>query len=380
MMRVVYLSCIPLTAKVSNDWYIDHLRVSGVELAYWDITPLVRGEVVEHYRQSSEYVREFVDERALEEAVATSRDAVFVLLLPKIWKFRRIFRLLTRYRCKTVAFQWGALPAFSAASRASLLRVFGSPRVLLTKVRNRLHTLLLSSHWYLPQYDLLFAAGRVMLGKSDDARKTVPVALFDYDQFAQAEPGERLVEEKYAVFLDNYMPFHSDHALVGMPPLDPEVYYEKLHRFFSAVERRHGLRVVIAAHPRSRYCKDEFRGREIIPGKTVELTRDADLLLFHASTSVSYAVLGRKPVWAIYTDEMERLYRHNYMQLVRAMADYLGLPLINVSQLLAADLPPIGAPDEARYAGYVRDFLATDGIVGGQSKEIVRREITALAG
>ena len=55
---------------------------------------------------------------------------------------------------------------------------------------------------------------------------------------------------------------------------------------------------LILAHPRSDYSDKVgvFGRREIIYGNTVKLVKSAKLVLLHASTSISYAVLYKKPV------------------------------------------------------------------------------------
>ena len=377
-MKVIYLSYIPLTAKVARDWYLDDLMHAGVDVEFWDITGLLRGKVTEHYLQQADYVREINELTVLEETIVDQHDAVYVLLLPKIWLYRSIFRLLSRYRCLTVCVQWGAMPAFGATSRATALHVFRSPRLLLSKIRNRVHAFLLDRAWYLRPYDLVFAAGQVMLDKPAPARRKVPIALCDYDQHTQLLSGERIVEGKYAVFLDIYLPSHPDHPLVGMRAVDPAVYFTDLNRFFASVEHKYGLEVVIAMHPKARYLNDEFRGRRLVCGQTPELVRDAEFVICHASTSVSYAVFNRKPVWTIYTDEMVRLYAGNLMHRIQALSLSLHAPLLNVSRLDEADLPTPAVPDESCYAAYQSDFVVTPGIEGGESKRIFLREITSL--
>lgn len=379
MTKVIYLSCIPLTAKVARDWYLDYLRESpSVHIEFWDITCLLRGQVTEHHQQSAAYVREIESFPILEAAIAEQRDAVFVLLLPKIWKFRKVFRLLSQHHCKTAIVKWGAMPAWGSTSRASMLRWILSPGVLLSKIRNRIHSFILGRSWYVQPYDLVFAAGRVMLSRPEAARRLVPIGLCDFEQYVQSKQGERSVDGKYAVFLDIYLPFHSDLALVGMRPLNPDSYYAELDRFFAAVESRYGLGVVIAAHPKARYLNNEFKGRKIIAEKTAALVRDAEFVICHASTSVSYAVLHRKPVWTIYTDEMEELYQQTYMHHVWALTAYLQIPSLNASWVDESMLPELEQPKEDRYAAYEKDFLLTSGIEGGQSKEIFLREIIAL--
>jgi hypothetical protein len=380
MTRVIYLSYIPLTAKVARDWYVDYLWESpAVHVEFWDATRLLRGQVTEHHQQAAVYVREIGSFPELERAIAKQRDAVYVLLLPKNWKFRKVFRLLSRYHCKTAIVKWGAMPAWGSISRASMLHWLMSPGVLLSKMRNRAHAFILGQPWYVRPYELVFAAGQVMLSRPEAARRIVPIGLCDFEQYAVSKQADRLVAGKYAVFLDIYLPFHSDLALVGMRPLNPETYYAELNRFFAAVERKYGLEVVIAAHPKARYLNDEYRGRQIIAEKTAVLVRDAEFVLSHASTSVSYAVLHRKPVWTIYTDEMEALYLQTYMHHVWALTAYLQVPSFNASLNDESILPELEQPKEDRYAAYESDFLVTSGIEGGQSKEIFLREIVALS-
>lgn len=377
--RVIYLSCIPLTEKVARDWYLDYLRESGsVEVEFWDATNLLRGQVVEYYQQSAVYVLEIESFSSLKKAIIEQRDAVFVLLLPKIWKFRKVFRLLSQHHCKTIIVKWGAMPTWGSTSRARMLRWLLSPGMLFSKIRNRVHAFILGRSWYVQPYELVFAAGHAMLSRPELTRRLVPIGLCDFEQYAQSRQGERLVEGKNAVFLDVYLPFHSDLALIGMRQLNPEFYYAELHRFFGAVERKFGLEVVIAAHPKARYLNDEFKGRKIIAEKTAALVRDSEFVICHASTSVSYAVLHRKPVWTIYTDEMATLYQQTYMHHVWALAAYLQIPSLNASRVDESMLPELEQAKEDRYAAYEKDFLVTPGIESGQSKAVFLREIVAL--
>ncbi|MES2770828.1 MAG: hypothetical protein V4623_02450 [Pseudomonadota bacterium] len=379
MMRVVYLSCIPLSAKVARDWYIDHLLDSGVDLQFWDITQLLRGKVNEHHQQQAAYVRELDALPLLEQAIIAYRDAVFVLLVPKTWQFKSVFRLLSRHLCKTAIVKWGAMPSYAPSSRNTVLHLLRSPYLLLSKIKNRCHAFLLNSPRYGRRYDLVFAAGQVMLAQSGAAAKTVAIGLCDYDQYTLACSSERLVASRYAVFLDIYLPYQSDLPLVGMQAVNPATYFAALHRFFSLIESRYGLEVVIATHPKARYLDNEYRGRKLIHGKTPELVKDAELVLCHASTSVSYAVLNRKPLWLIYTDEMARLYEQNFMRQIRNLAAYLKTPLLNATQAEQNDLPPLEPPNEEAYANYQRDFIVTPDVTGGQSKEIFLRALRALA-
>jgi len=380
MRLVIYVSYIPLNKKIARDWYVNYLLdVPEVNVKFWDISYLLRGQLNEQGEQKAEYAREIRDFPELERAVAMHRDAVFVLLLPKIWKYRRVFRLLSQHNCKTAVVKWGGMPDWGYSSRNGLLQWMLSPRVLLSKIRNRVHAFILRQSWYVQPYEVVFAAGQVMLSRSEATRRLVPIGFCDFEQYVLSKLCERVVDKKYALFLDNYLPFHSDLKLVGMHPLNPQTYYAELDRFFALAEQKYGLEVVISAHPKARYSKNEFRGRKVIADKTSVLVRYAEFVICHASTSVGYAVLHRKPLWTIYTDEMHSLYKQNYMQSIWALSKYLRVPSFNVSQIEEAAIPELEKPKEDRFAAYERDFLVTLGIEGGQSKKVFLREILALS-
>ena len=132
-----------------------------------------------------------------------------------------------------------------------------------------------------------------------ETTKIIWAHTLDYDLYLRGEE-EESEEEDIAVFLDEYHPFHPDWFLWGYTknPLNPEKYYAQLCALFDKIEEEVGLRVVIAAHPRSVYEKhpDYFKGRTLHRGKTRELIRKSKLVITHASTANNFAVLYKKPV------------------------------------------------------------------------------------
>ena len=42
--KVIYVSWTKLTDKYARDWYIDHLIQNGIEVEYWDVSALIRGQ------------------------------------------------------------------------------------------------------------------------------------------------------------------------------------------------------------------------------------------------------------------------------------------------------------------------------------------------
>ena len=69
---------------------------------------------------------------------------------------------------------------------------------------------------------------------------------------------------------------------------------------------------------------------------TADLVKDAEFVLSHTSTAMSYAVLNAKPLIFIYTDAMAAVYQRLFIREMRTYADYLDAPLYNVDEVSSA--------------------------------------------
>jgi hypothetical protein len=202
--------------------------------------------------------------------------------------------------------------------------------------------------------DLVMAGGEGVLldwPPATAASEVVWAHAFDYDQVLRLGPAG---PGKGAVFLDEYLPYHPDYERLGHAPyVTPSNYFPPLNRFFSSVERALGAPVTIAAHPRAHYDRQQFDGRAIVRGKTAELVRDAALVLAHASYSINFAVLYKKPVVFLTTPELDKSPEG---PLVRSYAAALGQSPRTPDQ-------PFERPriDEAAYAAYRRAHVKRDG-------------------
>jgi len=175
--------------------------------------------------------------------------------------------------------------------------------------------------------DLILAGGEKTLHfrrryPTDGNSEVLWVHATDYDIYLK-EKNVPSAERPIAVFLDEYLPFHPDIQTLEVPfSIDPDKYYQLLNKFFDAVERELGLKVVIAAHPRSRYDGDYFAGRECIKGETARLVKNSRLVLAHGSDALNFANLFRKPVIFLSSHDLDK---EVYMGLfIRTMARWFG--------------------------------------------------------
>ena len=124
---------------------------------------------------------------------------------------------------------------------------------------------------------------------------------FDYDNFIEENVNQPKNENNdlYAVFLDQAITYHPDLILnSGSGDAVDFEYFPLIESFFKSFEKNNGIKLVVATHPRVDYAKFPFsfgtRERKNI--STIELIKNASVVLAHASTSLNYAVMYKKPI------------------------------------------------------------------------------------
>jgi hypothetical protein len=169
-------------------------------------------------------------------------------------------------------------------------------------------------------------------------------------------------QEDYAVFLDEYLPYHPDFLIETIGPihLNAEQYYRTINKFFSEIEKKFGVRTIIAAHPYSRYdLKPEcFPGREIIKGRTVELVKRSKFVFAHMSTSINFAVLYKKPILFLTTDGISAIPQGHFIDHFARQFKKKPINADHSEELtLASELKM----DEESYRKYYSNYIKASG-------------------
>jgi hypothetical protein len=121
-------------------------------------------------------------------------------------------------------------------------------------------------------------------------------------------------ETNYAVFLDQNAPSHPDYYFhKNKPPVTENNYYQSMNSFFDNFENITGIEIIIASHPRisaNKSC-NQWGNRRSVIGETPSLVKGSDLVFAHYSTAISFAVLLKKPVVQLITNEYVESYRYD---------------------------------------------------------------------
>ncbi len=185
---------------------------------------------------------------------------------------------------------------------------------------------------------------------------------FDYDIYLQQKKQNNVIKHgNYAVFLDSGIVDHPDSKRLGSAPAETDsTYYPAIRSFFDDFEKRMGMRVIIAIHPRIIISKEivrKFGGREVILKNTSRLVKNSKMVIAHNSTSINFAVLWRVPLLIITTTLIDRV---DY-DIVRSIEDIFKTKRININKSYKdQDYTKISKSVVAQYDFYKETLIKTN--------------------
>lgn len=200
---------------------------------------------------------------------------------------------------------------------------------------------------------------------------------YDFDIAMELMPNNNEIKDEFAVYLDSYLPFHSDYnnyvnrKLSDLPnKIDPEIYYQSLNRFFDDFEKKTGLKVVIAAHPKSQIGHNSklFDGRDVIINSTAKLVSQSRLIILEQSTALNFAVIFKKPMVFITSDQ---LIDQPYGSYTNFLAGLFGLKPINVNNVNFDDNKFDFNIDIEAYESYMNNYIKVNKSRNDNSWKIV---------
>lgn len=373
---VVFLFAWPLSSREAERYGFDELRAKGLRVRVFSLCRLINAAAADQFpvkdRLQGDFIEEFVSWSAFDRAVGVAaRDSVFVDYLLGLAYLDpphcRAFHILAKHRARYYVLVT-SIPSPQPTAAARLKKAFEISKLCnFVVTRTIAHLRRTTGWWALPHRIFGAPTGRGELFARWyrlPAQSIVPSHALDYDAYLRyvRSPGERSPNQT-CVFIDEAATHHPDIALVGDANLEPARYFRTMSGLFEEVERQTGLRVVIAAHPRSNYedFPGRFGDREIIKGATLRLIDRSSLVITHASTAVGFAVLLRKPILLVKTGEMVG---GRYGDLVDSMAAALGLGVEVLDGRESASrlrLNPLPAPG-SRFDEYRERYVQTPGV------------------
>ena len=379
MSKIVFITNSEWNHRDEERFGIEIFRKYKMEVTVLDCTDILRPQLRANFTPPDPLQTKYVDiidnwNDLRDHLEKLSSNTVILPLL----RAKSVFNLIQEFKLDSAVTFRGSLPPPIAQSKKEMFhkkffRLLQSPYETIYKIKEKIHYEL-ESFKSCPVKYFFYGAKRdwELFSKYRNIHtKCTALHALDYDIFLEQK--KRLITEDHIVFLDEFMPFHPEFTEIPLG-LDPNMYYQKLENFFQYVEDTLSLPVVIAAHPRSNYLKypDYFRDFQIIRGQACKLVRRSKLVLSHASASLSFPVIYKKPVLFLTNNDIGRTRR---AVSIFGMAKAFGKKPYNLDAHYKPDFDSELMVSNNHYRLYKENYIKIEGSPERPSWEIVAQTL-----
>ncbi len=377
--KIIYIFEQPFTARIFDVFGVEILISQGFDVEIWDLTPYLHStffrKIDEGESMAFNKCKKFENKTDIVTALShVQSDALINCFIPFNIHTFFIYHLLSVRNIKYCVSNMVTFPTQCIQQKSQLTRF---KRTLMNaadilKQKNGMSTLCntILSKYCLPKIkpaDIALLSGERSLELNNDrlvGKKThlMWVHNHDYDIYLKLRNNQKKADPSMVVFLDDYLPLSTDYYYINQqPPIGVEEYYANICSFFDYVEMNYNVRIVIAAHPRSKYNKsvNYFGDRTIIKGRTAELVQESAVVFAHMSTSINFAVLFRKPIVFLTMAKLKKrtIGRYFVGRYIETIAQSLNKNPVNIDNVAQLDWEKELHIDREAYARYQNDYI-----------------------
>lgn len=323
-MKVIYLSPVVFSKRDYDRFGIDIMQKKGHECEIWDLSYCVYGERSKPQRShySGKNLVIINSKACFDKYILKEKSATFVDLSAFGRDELFIKKTLAENKHKYIWIFVNSIPTLGGRKRESsfkrnisiVKKFFGKLcSVLLRdpKKDNQFEKTIQSIRNNMP-YKVFLGASRDFYNLPREIRHDLPtvyIHTLDYDLFlTNLMMKQKTKEGSYIVFIDAGYVDHPDYILTGTKSAiygKEQKFFTELQQVFTALEEHYHIPVVIAAHPRVIYRTNVYGDRKIVYSKTIDLVRNAELVLMNWSTASNFAVLYNKPILMLYNEQIK---------------------------------------------------------------------------
>jgi len=383
---IVFIGYAPLTEKSANDFFINDLIKDKIHVEYWDLTSMFFPGLESLGRSDDKLVKVVHSRMEIRRLInAQDEHVVFFVNFPFEYRVLWLFRMLTAKNAKIYLIAKGMIPMPDRKSDVLFKQLFslGVFKKILNVFSNRI-ALFCKHLGLIKPFDRIYFAGIdaikiAGLGHPLDKAKAELISInsSDYDKYLSILNTPSIIKDRYILFLDEYLPYHPDFLMFDIKPVDSLSYYKYLNFFFEKIEQKFGLKVVIAAHPKAKmyHTKNFFNNRSVIFDKTSELVKNAEFVLAHMSTAISFSVLFEKPTVFLLSDDILKDMPYQ-ADVIYHMAKCLNAQVLNINSISShSDVNVDLSIDANAYQKYKFRYLTSAETRNVQSYAILKNTI-----
>jgi len=360
---------------------IETLNQNGFDVEVWDFTPFLTRDAYQKIRPPDpinwEKVISFKNKGEALSAISNLSQSCFVIpIIHYNYQTLVIFRMLSKKKIAFSSCVQSSIVPISTSSKEHLLRRLKGFIKRLKKLNGFYIRNVIQRKFMMIPFELLgVKPANIVLAPAEKYITSVSpinkksqilwVHSLDYDIYLRERDAPVSIDHNMGVFIDQ---FHgTDMISLGRPAaVISEEYYPLLCRYFDCLEKKMCVRIVIAAHPRSRYEKqpDIFGGRQIVRGKTAELVNKSSFVLLHNSFATNYAVLFKKPMIFLTTNKINQNFVQGTVEdpSVEWLSAFFGKRAHNLNEKIEIDdIEEELFTDEKAYKVYKNAYIKKDG-------------------
>ena len=250
----------------------------------------------------------------------------------------------------------GILPVIGLRYRVSSKYVSSSFKENVEKIFNSLNKVIFEKIVFKNYYVILSGKYRQNFYSNLSKNKKYFTYSADYQRFLDIKKHFQL-KKKYAVFLEENLVDHPDYynSSHGFPPITKKEYYHLMNKFFFYFKKKFKCNIIVASHPKSKIneVKKNFKGLRVYSDNTQNLIKNSFCVFGHASTSISYPVIFKKPLIFI---SFSKIDNHFVGREINYTSKLLGSKLIYLDKSfeLKNFRPKI---NKLKYNSYFSNFL-----------------------
>lgn len=327
MKNIIIIGHEQLTKKNKSCFFINEYFDKGLSVEYWDASLLFYPGMHLNDEIQENYIKKFDTLQLIENRLKCINVSKFIFIIEvnENWDNRHFFKLLNRYNCYTIYIDMYGnsvlpIPLSEKICRLFSKNIFSSINNISKRILYRIY----KKYFHIKSFQKVFTSSEIIY-------HTDKINHPDYEEFKKLEMSgtNAFSKNQHIVFIDTYYPYHPDlKHIYKIKESDGKKYQKSVNNFFSYLEKKYQIPVIIAAHPKAEYKGDEFNGRKIIKYKTNELIFSSKIVILHASNAISYVVLGNKLPIFITTDDYNS--SPILSKRIKVLANLLGKDVYNI--------------------------------------------------
>jgi len=377
LKRIIFLTVEKLSKYNYKRYGVDLFISRKYKVEIWDLSPVLRRKYNKLSNPNDTF--DFNGNRFFENKIQLLKEISLLSEMDKvIWALVLTPNRYFLYEhLRDIAFGFffvGALPKKDLSIKEKIL--FNNkliPSIIWNKIKN---IFIKRKNMHFPSF--IITGGELSTEcyniPLDRKTKIIKGHAFDYDRFLELESSncEIDIKEPFTLYIDQNIPYHPDNIYgefeYGVQGCLEEKYFPEINRFFDWFEHEYKTKIIVAAHPSSNYTEsDKLFGERILVSQNTELyVKYADSVMIHDSTAVNFAVLYKKPLIFIKSNN----YSFALNSMTQIIANALGLQPINISREYSDKLNPKYYSID-NYNDYKRLYIKENGTPEKQLWDIV---------